>query len=217
MATAKIAALMIRTLAKPLANSLKSSAANSPTFKRFCISIAQGYHRIEETLKMRFLGYKVEAIRPLNEAKAVELGSSFLAEFFIFGVAGTVVVTETVRSSLKSSAHNRAIDEALTELKSDRVADAERVDSLSHTVEILEKENDALRSAAQSLVAITALKEAKERAWLPGLVGDSARLEMELVHVKVQLDSAHELAVRRLQRSLSRVEAVDTISGTVAP
>ncbi|KAI8611073.1 hypothetical protein BC830DRAFT_1142872 [Chytriomyces sp. MP71] len=171
---------------------------------------------------MRFLGYKVETIRPLNEAKAVELGSSFLAEFFIFGVAGTVVVTETVRSSLKSSAHNRAINEALTELKSDRVADAECIDSLMHAVKILEKENDALRLATQSLVAIIVLKVAKERAWLPGLGGDGARLENELMHVKLQLDSAHELAVRRMQRSMSRLEAishlesVETISGTMA-
>ncbi|KAI9324734.1 optic atrophy 3-like protein, partial [Obelidium mucronatum] len=113
----KIGALIIRTVAKPLATSLKAQAVQHPTFKRACIGVAQAYHRIEENLKMKFLGYKVETIRPLNEARAVELGSSFLAEFFIFGVAGSLVAYEAIRSSNKSNQRNKQLDSDIAQLQ----------------------------------------------------------------------------------------------------
>ncbi|TPX57301.1 hypothetical protein CcCBS67573_g09271 [Chytriomyces confervae] len=222
MATTKIAALMIRTLAKPLANSLKTSAANNPTWKRFCISVAQGYHTIEETLKMRFLGYKLETIRPLNEARAVELGTSFLAEFFIFAVAGTVVVEETIRSSLKTSARNADIDNSIATLKSQQVQDTEELELLTERVQALEMENDALRDAAKIMLDMVVLKGVdKQRSWwlLPGLNNEERALK-ELELVGSRLESATEVADRRKRRvaaecGLNEIELVKSIEGTV--
>ncbi|KAI8822761.1 optic atrophy 3 protein-domain-containing protein, partial [Chytriomyces cf. hyalinus JEL632] len=222
MATTKIAALMIRTLAKPLANSLKTSAANNPTWKRFCISVAQGYHTIEETLKMRFLGYKLETIRPLNEARAVELGTSFLAEFFIFAVAGTVVVEETIRSSLKTSARNADIDNSIATLKSQQIQDTEGLQLVTERVQGLEMENDALRDAAKLMLDMVLLKGVdKQRSWwlLPGLSGEETMLK-ELERVGSRLESATEYAERRKRKvaaecGLNEIELVKSIEGTV--
>lgn len=67
------------------------------------------------TLKMKFLGYKKEVIRPLNDARythwlarddlfllnsstrAVEAGANFLSEAFIFSVAAAVIIAESWR------------------------------------------------------------------------------------------------------------------------
>ncbi|RUS22299.1 hypothetical protein BC937DRAFT_89772 [Endogone sp. FLAS-F59071] len=71
-----------RTLAKPVANSIKTQAKQHPSFREFCINVAQiadrepinnfmtNYHLLEMTMKMNFLGYKREVIRPLNDAKS---------------------------------------------------------------------------------------------------------------------------------------------------
>ncbi|KAI8821930.1 optic atrophy 3 protein-domain-containing protein [Chytriomyces cf. hyalinus JEL632] len=222
MATTKIAALMIRTLAKPLANSLKTSAANNPTWKRFCISVAQGYHTIEETLKMRFLGYKLETIRPLNEARAVELGTSFLAEFFIFAVAGTVVVEETIRSSLKTSARNADIDNSIATLKSQQIQDTLELQLVTERVQGLELENDALRDAAKLMLDMVSLKGVnKQRSWwlLPGLNVDETMVK-ELERVGSRLESATEYADRRKRKvaaecGLNEIELVKSIEGAV--
>ena len=87
MASAKLASLFIRTLSKPLATYFKTQAKERPGFRNICISVAQTYHVIEMKLSMRFLDYKKETIRPLNETKAVELGANFLSEVFVFSVA----------------------------------------------------------------------------------------------------------------------------------
>ncbi|KAL9049462.1 MAG: hypothetical protein Q9162_007200 [Coniocarpon cinnabarinum] len=54
MAT-KIATLAIRTLAKPLGNSIKSAARNNPTFKSLCISWAQWLHRTDMRMRLGLL------------------------------------------------------------------------------------------------------------------------------------------------------------------
>ncbi|RKO96718.1 OPA3-domain-containing protein, partial [Caulochytrium protostelioides] len=107
-ASFKIGALLIKTLAKPVAKVIKNQATNRPAFKSFCVGLAQRMHRTEHHLKMRFLDYDRTAVRPLNEAKAVEMGANFLSESIIFGVAGLTILGETWRTARKNS--NRRAD-----------------------------------------------------------------------------------------------------------
>jgi hypothetical protein len=182
-------------------------------------------------LKMKFLGYKVETIRPLNEARAVELGSSFLAEFFIFGVAGerergwydwisnpndvgSLVAYEAIRSSQKSSDRNKQIDTDIAQLQSSRTSDSELLSGLTHKVELLEQENDALRGAATSLLSIVCLKEAQQRAWVPGFHQEA--LDNELLHIKRYLDTAKEAEGKR-RMELGVIGEVESLNGTVTP
>lgn len=94
-ASFKLGSLLLRTLSKPLANSLKRRATESERFESFCKGLAQGYNRLDLKLKMRFLDYKSEPIKPLSEARAVELGATFLSEIIIFTVAALVIIAET--------------------------------------------------------------------------------------------------------------------------
>lgn len=117
MSTLKLGALLVKTLAKPVANSIKTQAKNHPRFKEFCIGIAQGSHKFQMTLKMKFLGYKTEKIRPLNDTRAIEAGANFLSEAFIFSVAASIIIAETWRSHSNAKNRRNHVDDALENLE----------------------------------------------------------------------------------------------------
>ncbi|KAF9120321.1 hypothetical protein BGW39_011509 [Mortierella sp. 14UC] len=116
MSAVKLGFLAIRTIAKPIANSIKSYSAKHPKFRDACISVAQFSHKTEMQLKMKFLGYKVESIRPLNDARAVEMGANFLGEAIIFGVAGSLIILENARTRMNARDRKNHVDDTLDNL-----------------------------------------------------------------------------------------------------
>ncbi|KAL4902667.1 optic atrophy 3 protein-domain-containing protein [Aspergillus multicolor] len=50
--TLKLSSLAIRTLSKPIANQIKAQAREHERFRRLCISMAQGLHRIDMRLRL---------------------------------------------------------------------------------------------------------------------------------------------------------------------
>ncbi|KAI9333358.1 optic atrophy 3 protein-domain-containing protein [Zopfochytrium polystomum] len=68
------------------------------------MEIAQRYHSIEEGLKTRFLDYSPTTVRPLNDARAVDLGATFISESILFLVAAGTVLVETQRNARKTAA-----------------------------------------------------------------------------------------------------------------
>ncbi|KAF4177792.1 hypothetical protein CNMCM7927_002952 [Aspergillus lentulus] len=50
--TLKLSSLVIRTLSKPIANQIKAQAREHERFRRICVSIAQGLHRIDMRLRL---------------------------------------------------------------------------------------------------------------------------------------------------------------------
>ncbi|EIE91036.1 hypothetical protein RO3G_15747 [Rhizopus delemar RA 99-880] len=69
------------------------------------------------TLKMKFLGYKTEKIRPLNDTRAIEAGANFLSEAFIFSVAASIIIAETWRSHSNAKNRRNHVDDALENLE----------------------------------------------------------------------------------------------------
>ncbi|KAI8071959.1 hypothetical protein BDF21DRAFT_344246 [Thamnidium elegans] len=69
------------------------------------------------TLKMKFLGYKKEKIRPLNDARAIESGANFLSEAFVFSVAVSVILAENWRSRMTAKNRRNYVDDALENLE----------------------------------------------------------------------------------------------------
>ncbi|KAI9007270.1 optic atrophy 3 protein-domain-containing protein [Gaertneriomyces semiglobifer] len=116
MATVKLGSLIIKTLAKPIANSIKQQAKTHPRFKEFCIDVAQTTHRWEHALKTRFLGYTNDPIRPLNDTRAVETGAAFMSETFLLTVAILTLLGETYRSSRQTAKRIRTTDTTLDDL-----------------------------------------------------------------------------------------------------
>ena len=58
-------------------------------------------------------------IRPLSEARAIELGANFFSEAFIFGVAVSLIVFEQWRRSAKESDRRDDVADQLEELKAE--------------------------------------------------------------------------------------------------
>ncbi|KAL4744141.1 optic atrophy 3 protein-domain-containing protein [Aspergillus similis] len=50
--TLKLSSLAIRTLSKPIANQIKAQAREHERFRRLCISMAQGLHRLDMRLRL---------------------------------------------------------------------------------------------------------------------------------------------------------------------
>lgn len=92
---AKLLYLGIRQISKPLANRIKEGARRSEFFKTYvCLPPAQLYHWVEMRTKMRIMGFRGTAIKPLNEEAAAELGAELLGEATIFIVGGGCMVLE---------------------------------------------------------------------------------------------------------------------------
>ncbi|KAJ7188917.1 OPA3-domain-containing protein [Mycena filopes] len=122
MASAKIATLLIRTIAKPISAQIKSQAQQHERFRTFCVSLAQMLYRSEVKLRTNILGEPAKHIRPLSETRAVENGANALAEGFLFSVAATLILGEAYRSNRSQTKRREGVDDQLETL-TEQVAD----------------------------------------------------------------------------------------------
>ncbi|KAF9950318.1 hypothetical protein BGZ70_001424 [Mortierella alpina] len=162
MSALKLGFLAIRTIAKPIANSIKSYSVKHPKFRDACISVAQFSHKTEMQLKMKFLGYKVESIRPLNDARhviAVEMGANFLGEAIIFGVAGSLIIAENARTRMNARDRKNHVDDTLDNLLLISSELREEINQLSLTTEQrideLQKENQVLKKTLHEILDVS--------------------------------------------------------------
>ncbi|CAG2178685.1 unnamed protein product, partial [Oppiella nova] len=116
----KLAALAFRQVAKPIANSFKERAKNSPFFRVYiCMPPAQAYHWMEVNVKMKLLGLgKPSQVQKLNEQMAIDLGAELLGEAIIFSAAALTLVAEYVRQSRKAAAEAVVVEERWTTAES---------------------------------------------------------------------------------------------------
>ena len=84
-------------------------------------------------------------VRPLSDARAIELGANFFSEAFIFAVAVGLILAENYRSSRKSSQRRDEVSERLDALET-------QVDHLQkeHNLPELEALNEKIKKARQS-------------------------------------------------------------------
>jgi len=116
----KLGYLLIRTVAKPVANVLKKQTKNHPLFRSVCVRLAQTYHRSEIKMSRRLGGASKAvteaAVRPLDEQKAIEVGANFLGETLVFIVAGTVLILDQTVSAQKEQARRQVIEEKFNQI-----------------------------------------------------------------------------------------------------
>ncbi|XP_061453955.1 optic atrophy 3 protein [Rhineura floridana] len=144
---AKLLYLGVRQLSKPLAARIKDGARASPFFRQYiCGPPAQIYHWVEMRAKMRIMGFRGAAIKPLNEEVAAELGAELLGEAIIFGVGGLCIFLEYSRQATNSKKKEEELSNTLLSLQ-------EQVAELNLTVETLDAQ---LREMNRLLVAVPA-------------------------------------------------------------
>lgn len=107
---AKLGALLLKQISKPIANAVKSQAKSSPVFRKYvCMPPAQFYNWCEIKAKMWILNLgKPVNIPVLNEAMAIELGANLLGEGIIFIIAAGILIAEYNRSANKEAAKEEA-------------------------------------------------------------------------------------------------------------
>jgi hypothetical protein len=150
----KFGVLAIRTLSKPVANSIKRRCIDHPRFRNGCISFAQWWHRMEVNFHIRLLGYEAKAVQPLSEEKAVQQGAEVLGEGIIFGIAASLLLIENFISSRKEEAKRKALDALLQSHK-------ERIVALEDAFAVLQKDAFDLMAHGGS-IAHTTLTKRKE-------------------------------------------------------
>ncbi|KAI6140266.1 OPA3-domain-containing protein [Pisolithus tinctorius] len=158
MATVKLATLAIRTIAKPISSQLKNQAKQHPAFRNLCVSLAQGMHTAEVSLRTNILGEPARAhVRPLSEARAIETGANALAEGFLFAVAAALIVGESFRTSRAQSRRRDDVDDRLDELATSVSSLRDAVEQLRQSQKELEGErerNDELQRIMERVVEI---------------------------------------------------------------
>ncbi|XP_065167900.1 putative OPA3-like protein CG13603 isoform X2 [Atheta coriaria] len=102
---AKLGALVLKQVSKPIAQACKNYAKSSPFFRKYiCMPPAQLYHWSEVKMKMWILNLgKPVNIPVLNEQQAIELGANLLGEGVIFTIAALILINEYQRSSAKEA------------------------------------------------------------------------------------------------------------------
>ncbi|KAF8926978.1 Optic atrophy 3 protein [Dissophora ornata] len=110
-------------------------------------------------LKMKFLGYKVESIRPLNDARAVEMGANFLGEAIIFGVAGSLIILENARTRMNARDRKNHVDDTLDNLILMTSELREEIKEISmsseHKIDELQKENQVLKKTLNEILDVS--------------------------------------------------------------
>jgi uncharacterized Rmd1/YagE family protein len=104
--------------------------------KQVLITIGQTTHNITTRMQIWSAGFKVKSIPELEKEVAMKQGSEFIGEFFIFSVAGSLVVWEYDKSKKKEVKKEEDMNRKIVDIK-DGIE--KRVDCLQVKIEKLEE------------------------------------------------------------------------------
>lgn len=135
---AQLGYLFVRTVAKPVATTIKNRMKKHPSFKKGCVQMAQAYHRWERRMKVHLMGIKLANVQPLSEEKAIELGANMLSETILFSVAGALIYVDFARRSAKDKEKESSKLEILLTLQRE-------LDTLRQSLLLMEHEQQKFR------------------------------------------------------------------------
>nr|XP_021186384.2 putative OPA3-like protein CG13603 [Helicoverpa armigera] len=121
---AKLGALLIKQISKPIANACKERAKHNPFFRTYvCMPPAQFYNWCEVKAKMWILNLgRPVNIPVLSQEMAIELGANLLGETLIFTIGAGLLLLEYNRQSNKEAAKEAKKEEEMKHI-SDTITD----------------------------------------------------------------------------------------------
>jgi len=126
---------------------MKTEAKKHEKFSSFCILVGQQSHQISSRLTAIASGFKVIAINPLAEEEALSQGISFLSEFFVFSVAGGIIIVEFARSEMKSAQKAEQTKQAEAEFRQyleDRFSKLDqKLETMAKRIETIEQKQNS--------------------------------------------------------------------------
>lgn len=144
----KLAALLVRTLAKPIASRIKIEATRHPVYRQYCTRLGQGVHHLSSRINILASGYQFFGVKPLPAEEALNMGVNFLSEFIIFLVGGIVVIVEYRRG--EKASEKKAIETRAKEKATKEELDA-RFDALEQKINSLRAEIEEERKVIRQL------------------------------------------------------------------
>ena len=133
---AKLASLVVKTAAKPLAKRLKKDFARVPLGRASLIKVGQATNQVTTRMAIWAEGFKVRSVPPLNEEKALSEGADLLGETIVLVVSGGVVIWEYNRNSENA---RQKEEKRLREIEEESDALEAQLYSLDKRLEALEK------------------------------------------------------------------------------
>lgn len=114
---AKLGGLLVKTLAKPMSKRIKHEFSRYEFSQNILVGVGQTTHYLTSRMTIWSAGYKVLSITPLERDVALSNGAEFIAESFVFLVAGGVLVYEYNKSKekekkLEQARHQQIVDES---------------------------------------------------------------------------------------------------------
>eukprot|EP00753_Platysulcus_tardus_P019740 PLAT7489.1.p2 GENE.PLAT7489.1~~PLAT7489.1.p2 ORF type:complete len:168 (+),score=30.99 PLAT7489.1:8-511(+) len=156
---AKLGALLLKQLSKPVAKQLSARAAESDLFRSLCIGLGRITNQGTWRMQMSLMGHKAAKVKRLTDIEAVQRGTAVLSEIIIIGVGSGIIITEYNRSARKAEAkegrlqRERAVREAEMEMRFSRLEQS--VAELSRQVRrqniILRQRNKAIEAGHRAI------------------------------------------------------------------
>lgn len=109
---AKLLALTMKTLSKPIAQGIKSRAVYNSIFKKICISVGEFSNKTTYNLNKFVNRYKVP-YRPIDNEHAVNKGADMLGEIVVYSIAGVLIVEEYARTTIQKKHNEQAMQDRL--------------------------------------------------------------------------------------------------------
>ena len=133
---AKLASLLIKTVAKPVSKRIKRDFARFPVTRQLLIGIGQTSHSVTSRMTIWSNGYIVRHITPLEEDKALGTGADFVGESFILVVSSGLVIWEYNKSQEKQKQKD---EKHRADAKAEREALQENFRALDERLRALEE------------------------------------------------------------------------------
>jgi Optic atrophy 3 protein (OPA3) len=111
---AKFFALAARQLAKPISQILIRYTLTHPQARLRCIRIGNVLNVVNLKISRLAEGQPLnKTILPISEEKALDAGTTFLGEVFVFSVGASLLAAELIRSQKKAAENELAKEKAL--------------------------------------------------------------------------------------------------------
>ncbi|CAJ0948414.1 unnamed protein product [Ranitomeya imitator] len=125
-----------------------------------CLALAAPvYHWVEMRAKMRIMGFRGAAIKPMNEEAAADLGAELLGEATIFLIGGACMVAEYSRQATNSRRKEEEMEARLSSMETEIARLGLLTDELDARARAAERQQVA------KLDRVTALQTCSAEAW----------------------------------------------------
>ncbi len=115
---AKLGALTIRTLSKPVANTFKQYAVRHPRFTSVCIFTGELNNKVSYYFN-KLIRDKSYVYKPQDTKISINKGADILGEILLYTIAAVLLTEEYIRSSKASKKKEQELYDRLDKIEND--------------------------------------------------------------------------------------------------